>query len=87
MEGIVTLVLAFSATLDAIPRPLFRAHYHSLSRLKDAYTHTGSDSGQEHFSPGRNPVPDIALSRAAVFLLFMLLTAKVVQCNINYTCL
>ena len=36
VEGIVTLELAFSATLDAVPRPLFRAHYHSLSRLKDA---------------------------------------------------
>ena len=30
------LKLAFSATLDAVPRPLFRACYHSLSRLKDA---------------------------------------------------
>ena len=37
-EGIVTLELAFSATLDVVPRPLFRTHYHSLSRLKDAYT-------------------------------------------------
>ena len=36
VEGIVTLELAFS-TPDAVPRPLFRAHYHSLSRLKDAY--------------------------------------------------
>ena len=38
VEGIVTLELAFSATLDAVPRPLFRAHYHSLSGLKDAYS-------------------------------------------------
>ena len=37
VEGIVTLKLAFSATLDAVLRPLFRARYHSLSRLKDAY--------------------------------------------------
>ena len=37
VKGIVTLELAFSATLDAFPRPLFRARYHSLSRLKDAY--------------------------------------------------
>ena len=37
VEGIVTLELAFSATLDAVPSSLFRAHYHSLSRLKDAY--------------------------------------------------
>ena len=37
VEGIVTLELAFSATLDVAPRPLFRAHYHSLSRLKDTY--------------------------------------------------
>ena len=37
MEGIVTLELAFSATLDAVPRPPYRAHHHSLSRLKDAY--------------------------------------------------
>ena len=37
VEEIVTLELAFSATLNAVPRPLYRAHYHSLSRLKDAY--------------------------------------------------
>ena len=37
MEEIVALKLA-SATLDAVPRPLFRAPYHSLSRLKDALT-------------------------------------------------
>ena len=37
VEEIVTLILAFSATLDAVPRPLFRACYHSLSRLMDAY--------------------------------------------------
>ena len=37
VEGMVTLVLAFSATLDSVPRTLFRAHYHSLSRLKNAY--------------------------------------------------
>ena len=36
VEGIVTLELAFSARLDAVPSPLFRAYYHSLSRLKDA---------------------------------------------------
>ena len=36
VEGIVTLKLASSAALDAVPSPLFRAHYHSLSRLKDA---------------------------------------------------
>ena len=35
-EGIVTLELAFSATLDAVPSPRYRAHYHSYSRLKDA---------------------------------------------------
>ena len=39
VEGTVTLELAFSATLDAVPRPLFRAHYHSLLRLQDAYTY------------------------------------------------
>ena len=33
VEGIVSLTLAFSATLDTVPRPLFRAHYYSLSRL------------------------------------------------------
>ena len=37
VEGTVTLELAFSTTLDSVQRPLFRAHYHSLSRLKDAY--------------------------------------------------
>ena len=37
VEGIVTLELAFSATLDAVPRPPYRAHYYSFSRLKDAY--------------------------------------------------
>ena len=36
VEGIVTLELALSATLDAVPSLLFRARYHSLSRLKDA---------------------------------------------------
>ena len=36
MEGMVTLELAFSATLDAVARPPFRARYHHLSRLKDA---------------------------------------------------
>ena len=36
VEGIVTLELAFSATLDAVPSPPHRAHYHSLPRLKDA---------------------------------------------------
>ena len=36
VERMVTLELAFSATLDAVPRPLFRARHHSLSRLKDA---------------------------------------------------
>ena len=36
VEGIVTLELAFSATLDAVPSPPYRARYHSLSRLKDA---------------------------------------------------
>ena len=36
MEGIVTLKLAFSATLDAVPSPLYRVCYHSLLRLKDA---------------------------------------------------
>ena len=38
VEGIVTLKLAASATLDAVPRPLFRAHYHILLRLKDTYS-------------------------------------------------
>ena len=38
VEGIVTLKWAFSATLDDVPGPLFRAHYHSLLRLNDAYT-------------------------------------------------
>ena len=36
VEGIVTLELAFSATLDAVPSPPYRACYHSLLRLKDA---------------------------------------------------
>ena len=36
VKGIVTLVLAFSAALYTVPRPLIRAHYHSLLRLKDA---------------------------------------------------
>ena len=36
VEGIVTLELAFSSTLDAVPSPPFRARYLSLSRLKDA---------------------------------------------------
>ena len=36
VEGIFTLKLAFSATLHASPSPLFRAHYPSLLRLKDA---------------------------------------------------
>ena len=30
VEGIVTLKLAFSATLDAVQSPLFGARYHSL---------------------------------------------------------
>ena len=34
--GIVTLELAFSATLDGVPRTPYTARYHSLSRLKDA---------------------------------------------------
>ena len=38
VEGIVTLKLASLATLDTVPRLLFRVHYHSLSRLKDAYS-------------------------------------------------
>ena len=33
VEGIVTLEWAFSATLDAVQRPLFRAHY-SLSETE-----------------------------------------------------
>ena len=44
VEGIVTLKLAFSVTVDGVPSPPYRARYHSLSRLKDAYkpilTHT-----------------------------------------------
>ena len=36
VEGTVTLKLAFSATLDAVPDPPYRACYHSLSRLRDA---------------------------------------------------
>ena len=36
VEEIVTHELAFSATLDAVPSPRYRARYHSLSRLKDA---------------------------------------------------
>ena len=36
VEGIVTLELASSATLGAVPSPPYRARYHSLSRLKDA---------------------------------------------------
>ena len=36
VEGMVTLELAFSATLDVVPSPPYRACYHSLSRLKDA---------------------------------------------------
>ena len=46
VEGIVTLELAFSATLDAIPRPLFRACYHSLSRLKGAYSFSQTPRNQ-----------------------------------------
>ena len=42
IEEIVTLKLAFSATQDAIPRPLFRARYCSLSRLKGAYSKSKS---------------------------------------------
>ena len=38
VEEIVTLKLAFSATLDVVPRSLFRARYHNLLRLKDAYS-------------------------------------------------
>ena len=41
VEGIVTLESAFSATLDAVPSPPYRACYHSLSRLKDAYAKIG----------------------------------------------
>ena len=37
VEGIVTLELASSATLDAVPSPPYTACYHSLLRLKDAY--------------------------------------------------
>ena len=37
VEGTVTLELALSATLDTVPRPPYRACYHSLSRLKDTY--------------------------------------------------
>ena len=37
VEEIVTLKLAFSATLDTVPRPLFTAYYHSLLKLKGAY--------------------------------------------------
>ena len=40
VEGIVTLELAFSDTLNAVPRPLYRARYHSLSRLNDTDTYT-----------------------------------------------
>ena len=36
VEGIVTLKLAFSTRLDAVPSPPYRARYHSLSRMKDA---------------------------------------------------
>ena len=36
VEGIATLKLAFSTTLDAVSSPLFRAHNHSPLRLKDA---------------------------------------------------
>ena len=36
VEGIVTLELAFSATLYAVPRLVLRAHHHSLLRWKDA---------------------------------------------------
>ena len=35
--GIVTLELAFSATLNAVPRLPYRARHHSLSRRKVAY--------------------------------------------------
>ena len=35
-KGIATLELAFSATLDTVPSPPYRACCHSLSRLKDA---------------------------------------------------
>ena len=36
VEGMVTLELASSATRDPVPRPLFRARDHRLSRLKEA---------------------------------------------------
>ena len=36
VEGIVILELAFSATLDTVPSPPFRACYHSFMRQKDA---------------------------------------------------
>ena len=36
VERIATLELAFSATLDAVPSPPYRARCHSLLRLKDA---------------------------------------------------
>ena len=52
VEGIVTLELAFSATPDAVPRSLYRARYHSLSRLKDAYitdSHVPSALNSSHF--------------------------------------
>ena len=45
VEGIVTLKLAFSATLGAVTRPLFRVHYHSLSILKDAYCRRSKHTG------------------------------------------
>ena len=37
VEGTVTLELAFSATLDAVPSPPDRTRYHRLLTLKDAY--------------------------------------------------
>ena len=40
VEGIVTFELAYSTTLDAVPVPLFRAHNHSLFKLKDAIAST-----------------------------------------------
>ena len=36
VEGMVTLELAFSATVDNVPSPPYRAYDHSLSRLKDS---------------------------------------------------
>ena len=53
VEEIVTLELAFSPTPEAVPRSPYRARYHSLSRLKEAYRWR---LWKEHPAPDGGPV-------------------------------